>query len=68
MKSKIYRKFRASKYDHPTHIISGSGNTKGKLVVGRDTALQEIQQRIHRTLNVHHIETNKGQWIFCELK
>lgn len=68
MRSKLYRKFRVSKYDHPTKTISGSGNSKGGLVLGHVSALQEIQQRIGRTLNVHHIEKNIGQWIFCELR
>ncbi|RPJ75862.1 MAG: hypothetical protein EHM20_08290 [Alphaproteobacteria bacterium] len=68
MKSKLYKKFRASKYSHPTHMIKGSGNAKGKTVVGTESALQEIQQKLGRTISVHHIEKNKGQWIFCEKK
>lgn len=68
MKSNKYRKFRASKYVHKTHIISGSGNVKGKLVVGTESARHEIEGKIHRPLKVHHIEDNRGQWIFCELR
>lgn len=68
MKSKKYRKFRASKYIHKTHMIKGSGNTKGKTVVGTESAKNEIQSKIGRPLKIHHIEDNKGQWIFCELK
>lgn len=68
MKSKLYRKFRASKYTYPTHMIKGSGNTKGKTVPGSEPALQAIQQNIGRQIKVHHLEKNVGQWIFCELK
>ncbi len=72
MKSKLYRKFRASKYVHKTHIIAGSGNAKGKLVIGHKSALAEInQKRAEKKLPsivVHHIEKNAGQWIFCEKK
>jgi hypothetical protein len=68
MKSKLYRKFRASKYTHKTRMIKGSGNTKGQIIVGSVPALQEIQSKLGRTLNVHHIEANIGQWIFCELR
>jgi hypothetical protein len=49
-------------------MIKGSGNTKGKTVVGTESAQQEIQQRIGRPLKIHHIEDNIGQWIFCELR
>ncbi len=68
MKSKFYRKFRASKYTHKTRIVSSSGGAKGGVVVGHVSALQEIQQRLGRTITVHHIEKNRGQWIFCERK
>ena len=68
MKSSLYRKFRASKYTHPTHTVRGSGNVKGQLIVGSESAKHEIEARIGRSLVVHHIEDNQGQWIFCELK
>lgn len=68
MKSKLYRKFRASKYEHRTHIIKGSGNNKGKNVVGTESARHEIEASIGRPLKVHHVEKNRGQWIFCEIK
>lgn len=67
MKSTKYRKFRASKYDHRTRIIKGS-SVKGKLVIGIEPARREIETKIGRQLKVHHVEKNKGQWIFCELK
>lgn len=68
MKSKLYRKFRASKYIHKTHSVAGTGNTKGKLVVGTESARHEIERNLGRPLVVHHVEKNRGQWIFCELK
>jgi len=67
-KSVKYNKFRASKAKHQTKIIKGSGNAKGKLIPGSISALQEIEARLGRKLNVHHVEKNRGQWIFCELK
>ncbi len=48
MKSKLYRKYRAGKTTHKTHTIKGSGNTKGKLVVGSESALQKIEQYLGR--------------------
>lgn len=68
MKSSKYRKFRASRYIHRTHTIKGSGNAKGKNVVGTESAISEIQSKIGRPLKIHHIEKNAGQWIFCELQ
>jgi hypothetical protein len=72
MKSKIYRKYRASKYTHRTRTVSSSGGAKGGIIVGHISALQEInQKRAEKKLpaiNVHHIEKNRGQWIFCELR
>lgn len=68
MKSTKYRKFRASKYDHPTRTVKGSGNSKGKTTPGHVPALSAVQADIGRPLKVHHIEDNLGQWIFCELK
>lgn len=68
MKSKLYRKYRAGKSTFPTHIISGSGNVKGKLVVGSDSALQSIEQKLGRKLVVVKTDHTLHQWIFCENK
>lgn len=68
MKSKLYVKFHASKYSHPTRQVKGSGNAKGKTVVGTESARHEIEARIGRPLNIHHMEDNRGEWIFCELR
>ena len=65
-KSKKYRKFRASKHEFKTKTVKGSGNTKGKTFLGKVSAREYIERTIGRPLNVHHIEKNRGQWIFCE--
>lgn len=67
-RSTLYRKFRMSKYDFPTHIIAGSGNSKGKLVVGSQTALVALEAKIGRKISLHHLEKSRGQFIFCELR
>lgn len=68
MKSKLYRKYRAGKRTFKTHIIKGSGNAKGKLVVGSEAALQHLQQKLGRPIKVAKTDHNKFQWVFCELK
>lgn len=66
--SKKYRRYTASKYQFPTHIISGSGSVKGKLVVGSEAALSDIQQKLGRKLSVAKTNHTSHQWVFCELR
>lgn len=66
--SKSYRKYRIGKQTCKTHIIAGSGNAKGSLVVGAVEALQKIEQYIGRKLNVVKTDHTKHQWVFCEAK
>lgn len=68
MKSKLYKKHHASKYQFPTHIIKGSGNTKGKLVVGSIAAQNHIEQALGRKLNVAKTMHTLTEWVFCEIK
>jgi hypothetical protein len=68
MKSNLYKKFRAGKMRFRTHVIKGSGNAKGKLVVGSEAALQHIQQQIGRPLRVVKTDHTKFQWVFCEAR
>ena len=66
--SKLYRRYTGSKYQFPTHIIAGSGNVKGKLVVGSEAALQNIEQKIGRKLIVVKTNHTRSQWVFLEEK
>lgn len=68
MKSEKYRKYRRGKKTFKTHMIKGSGNTKGKTVVGSDAALRDIEQQLGRKLNVIKTDHTKDQWVFCEEK
>jgi hypothetical protein len=68
MKSKLYKKFHASKYQFKTHIVSGSGNVKGELVVGSKAALAHIQQSLGRTLDIVKTDHTRTEWVFCEKK
>ncbi len=68
MKSKLYKKYHASKYQYPTHIIKGSGNQKGKLIVGSEPARHAIEAKIGRNLKVVRTDHTKHEWVFCELK
>lgn len=66
MKSKLYRKYRIGKCSFPTRAISGSGNAKGKLVVGETAALAAIEQKLGRKLFVVKTDHTRHQWVFCE--
>jgi hypothetical protein len=66
MKSELYRKYRVGKRTARTRTISGSGNVKGKLVVGDIEALQIIEQKLGRKLVVVKTDHTRHQWIFCE--
>jgi hypothetical protein len=72
MKSKIYNKFRRSKYKFRTKITkgtrSGKSFTKGKNNPGSIKARAHIEKEIGRELNVHHTEHNVGEYVFVELK
>jgi hypothetical protein len=66
MKSKLYHKYHMSKYRFPTKLVQGNGTTKGSLIVGHIAALSALDKQLGRNVSVHHIEHNKGEWIFCE--
>ncbi|HEY6021360.1 MAG TPA: hypothetical protein VIY48_16085 [Candidatus Paceibacterota bacterium] len=68
MKSKLYRKYHASKYKFPTVIYSGFGNAKGELRVGHKPALQFLEQQLGRKLNVVKTMHTKHEWVFCEAR
>lgn len=68
MKSQKYRKYHASKYQFPTYTVAGTGNTKGKLVVGSEAGLQGVQKLLGRTLNVAKTDHTRHEWVFCERK
>lgn len=68
MKSKLYKKFHASKYQFKTHIVSGSGNVKGELVVGSKAALSFIEQTLGRKLKIVKTDHTKHEWVFCEAR
>jgi len=62
MHERKYRKFYASKYKHPTRV-----GHKGSLNVGSTSARREVESRVGRKLDVHHVDSKSGQWVFCEL-
>lgn len=64
-KSTKYRKFYASKHKHPTAVVKTG--IKGTSVLGKVTALREIEARIERKLNVVKMDSRGGQWVFYEL-
>lgn len=68
MKSKLYRKYHASKYQFKTRIVQGSGNVKGELIVGSKAALSAVQESLGRKLTVAKTMHTKHEWVFCELK
>jgi len=67
MKSPKYKKYHASKYQFPTHIIRGSGNVGGKLIVGSIAAQQHIEANLGRKLNLAKTDHTRTEWVFCEL-
>lgn len=65
MKSKLYKKHRASKYKFPTRIVKGSG-IKGELIIGSKAALADIQARLGRKLEIVKVNHTRTEWVFYE--
>jgi len=68
MRSKLYKKHRASKYRFPTHTTKGSGNAKGQTVIGSKPALESIERKLGRPLKVAKTDHTRYEWVFCELR
>jgi len=68
MKSKLYKKHHASKYEFRTHTVKGNGNSKGKLVVGSEPARHSIEAKLGRPLKVVKTDHTRTEWVFCEAK
>ena len=60
MKSKLYRKHRASKYRFKTRIV---GHT---LQIGEGPALAHIQAKIGRRLEIVKKNHTRTEWVFYE--